>query len=192
MLQFKIKIKGVKPLLWHAFTPSALSIETKPQSGKVGNNPSEWRDTVLVDPDNKLFIPAEYLFASLREGSKNVKVGRGTLKNKVISCLTVMDSIIYIKNRALPAEKDLGTNPLDPVFLDIRGVVNPSTKGRNVRYRIAASAGWEASFSVQWDDRVISVEQMQQIAECSGLYAGIGDGRAIGMGRFEILEFKKV
>ncbi len=190
MKEYKIKIKGTKPLVWHAFTPEALSLETKPQAGKSGNNPEEWKATVLVDPDNKLYIKGTYAFACMREGSKNVKIGRGTLKNKVISCLNILDSIIYIKNRYLPPEKDLSTNPLEPVFLLIEGVVNPSTKGRNVRYRIAASKGWEASFSVIWDDRIISLEQMKQVAESAGLFAGLGDGRSVGMGRFKVEEFK--
>ncbi len=191
MLQYKVKIKGVKPLIWHAFTPEALSLDAKPQAGKSGNNPQEWKKTVLVDPENKLFVHGTYLFAAFREGSKNVKVGRGTLRNKVISCLNILDTIIYIKNRSLPPEKDLTTNPMEPVYLDITGVVNPNTKGRNVRYRIAASKDWEASFNIQWDDRVISPEQMKQIAECAGLFAGLGDGRSVGMGRFNVIEFNE-
>lgn len=190
MLTRKIKVKGIKPLVWHAFTPEALSVEARPQAGKSGNNPEEWKDTVLVDPDNKLFVYGSYAFACLREGSKNVKVGRGTLKNKVISCLNVLDSIIYIKNRSLPAESDLTRNPMEPVYLLVEGVVNPSTKGRNVRYRIAASKGWEATFTILWDDRMISQEQMKQVVEWSGLFSGFGDGRSVGNGRFEVMEFK--
>ena len=192
MKKAKIKIKGIKPLIWHAFNKEALSLDAKPTAGKSGNNPEEWKATVLVDPDNKLYVKDSYIFASFREGSKNVKVGRGTLKAKLISCLIVLDTIVYIKNRALPAENDLTEDVTKPVYLDICGVTNPNTKGKNIRYRIAASKGWESEFTVQWDDRLISTEQMKQIAESAGLHSGIGDGRNWGNGRFDIVKFDLV
>lgn len=192
MIKAKIKIKGIKPLIWHAFNHDSLAIETSPVSGKSGNNPEEWKKTVLVDPDNKLYVKDTYIFAAFREGAKNIKIGRGTLKAKVISCLIVLDTIIYIENRALPPETDLTQDPTKPVYLDICGVTNPNTKGKNLRYRIAVSKGWEAYFTIQWDTRLISLEQMKQIAEASGLYNGIGDGRNWGNGRYEINEFKLI
>jgi len=188
----EVKIKGTKPLIWHAFNENVLSMDRKSISGKVGNNSEEWKDTVLVDNKKRLYVKDTYIFAALREGAKNIKIGRGTLKAKLISCLTVIDSKIYVINREMPKEKDLTKNSEDPVYLDICGVTNPNTKGKNIRYRIASSPGWEIIFVIRWDDRLISHDHMEQIVEAAGLYNGIGDGRNWGNGRFKIISYELI
>ena len=37
------------------------------------------------------------------------------------------------------------------MYLDVRMVRNPATGGRNVRYRVAAKAGWRTEFAIAWD-----------------------------------------
>ena len=78
----------------------------------------------------------------------------------------------------------------DPVYLDVRAVVNPSTKARNVRYRIATSAGWSCSFTIEWDKTVVSRGEMEASIIDAGKLVGIGNGRKIGMGRFEVEAFE--
>lgn len=184
----KVKIKGTRPLLWNAFTEEALSLERKPTEGKAGNNPSEWKQTVLIDPDGKLYIKPTYVFGCLKEGALYTKVGRGTIQRKLTATLLVLDNIIYIENRFLPIEKDLTRDPTKPVYLDVSSVRNPNTKGRNLRYRIAASAGWEASYNIQWDSSIVSENQIREVVKDSGILVGLGDGRSIGNGRYEVLD----
>ena len=76
------------------------------------------------------------------------------------------------------------------VYLDIRGVKNPATKGKNVRYRLALSPGWETDVECEFDDTVISKEEFKRALEASGKFAGIGDARLIGHGRFEVYDIK--
>jgi hypothetical protein len=64
------------------------------------------------------------------------------------------------------------------------------TKGRNLRYRIAAKEGWSLSAIITWDDYVVSKENMKQCVENGGLYDGIGDARKIGFGKFILLSFQ--
>jgi hypothetical protein len=189
----KVKVIGVTPLIWHAFSINALSDERKEKAGKAGNNPEEWRDTVLCDKDGNLYLLKTYVFSCLRAGAAYTKEGKASLKNKMAATLKVLgDSEIYVKNRKLPKPKDnlktddLPTSEKHPVYLDICSVVNPSTKGRNARYRIAASKGWEMEFTIGWDNTIVSDKNMGRILEDAGTLVGIGDGRSLGNGRFKI------
>ena len=186
----KAFIRGTRPLIWHAFTEEALSLERKVTDGKAGNNPQEWKDTVLVDPQGKLYIKPTYVFGAMREGALYTKVGRGTIQKKVMATLIVMDNIVYIENRHMPLEEELTRDITKPVYLDVCSVRNPNTKGRNICYRIASSIGWEAHFTIQWDSSIVSENQIENVVTDAGVLVGLGDGRSIGNGRFEVTSFE--
>lgn len=187
----KIKIKGTKPLLICTFPIDSLS-PSKSKSGSTGRNRSEWKTTVLMTADRNMYVMGCYIVNSIKNGGKTIKVGRGSISKRVQSCLECMDDRILIDGRFVPEEKDLTEDTTQPVYLDVRSVVNPMTKGRNVRYRIAASAGWTLSTVISWDDTVASREQIRQCLENAGNFEGIGDGRAIGFGRYSVVSYEKV
>lgn len=195
----KVVIKGTRPIWWHRFGPDALPLEKEERTGRAGNDPEEWRKTVTATKDGQLYVEPTYAFATIREGSKYTKKGRGSIQTSVIATLQIRDNRILI-DRYLPGFPnghtcDLMTiepPPQDvdlPVYLDVRGVVNPSTKGRNVRYRVAASPGWSCSFTIQWDKTIVSRGEMEACVRDAGTLCGIGNGRKVGMGRFEIVSF---
>lgn len=191
----RVKIVGTRPLLFHRFKVDILEkTGRKEKAGSAGNNPEEWRETFFADGEGHLFLPSIYLFSSLRDGSKYVKEGKGSISKKVAATLQVMDDIVYL-NRWMPkgyetiATADFTQNPMDEVFLHVCGVVNPSTKGRNVRYRVACSPGWEAEFEILWDSSIVSQAQIKDVLDSTGTLTGLADGRGIGYGRFEVAEF---
>jgi hypothetical protein len=176
----------------HKFNISVLSTERKSKKGSAGNNPDEWKETVFCEDDGTLFMPGEYFFACLKNGAIHTKIGRGTIQKKVAATLQIITEK-SILNRKLPGKLDelsvenwpkVGQGP---VYLDIRGVMNPNSKGRNVRYRVACTPGWECTFECQWDDTIVSSDHMRAVFSDSGILGGIADGRSIGMGRFEII-----
>jgi hypothetical protein len=188
-----VTIRGTRPLLMHKFNVEVLSTDRKAKKGSAGNNPDEWRETVFSDADGNLFMPGDYFFACLKNGALHTKIGRGTIQKKVAATLQIISEKAML-NRKLPAKIDeltvenwpkLGQAP---VYLDIRGVMNPASKGRNVRYRVACAPGWECTFECQWDETIVSSIHMRQVFEDAGILGGIADGRSIGMGRFEVLE----
>lgn len=187
ILTASITIKGTRPLLWHHFGPDAMPLEKQERTGVAGNDPEEWRKTVLMTKDRQLYLPSTYAFATLRDGSKNTKKGRGSIQPMVVSTLQIVDNLILI-DRFVPAEP-IPTDPMEPVYMDIQGVRNPATKGRNVRYRVAASAGWVATFKVEWDKTIVARAQMEAVAIDAGRLSGIGDGRNVGFGRFAVQDF---
>jgi hypothetical protein len=198
MLTATVTIKGIKPLFWHAFGPESIPIGPREKKdGGPGNTPSEWRATVLCTKQGQLYLRGDYVFGCFRDGARNVKKGRGSIQRDVTATLEVLDDRILIdrfmpgangsydpSNAELPPR-----DPEQPVYLDVRGVVNPGSKQRNVRYRIVASPGWAARFNIKWDGTVVGRGQMESVAIDAGRLCGLGDGRNIGMGRFTVESF---
>jgi hypothetical protein len=184
ILTATVTIRGVRPLLWHHFGPDALPLEKQERVGVAGHDPDEWRKTVLKTKDNQLYVDQSYIFACIRDGAKYTKKGRGSIQPAVSATLQVFTDRVLV-NRYLPENITKLINETDePVYLDVRSVRNPSTKGRNVRYRVAASSGWEATFVIFWDKTIVSRNEMQASIIDAGKLSGIGDGRNIGFGRF--------
>ena len=186
VLTAQITIEGTRPLLWHAFTPDAIPIGKRERTGTAGNDPAEWRRTVLATPTGQLYLKHTYVFGCLRDGAKFTPYRRGTLQPLLVSTLLVLDRVIPIDGLVLPEAPPADEE--QPVYLDVQSVRNPATRARNVRYRVGAAPGWRATFRISWDKTVISREQLHAIAIDAGRLVGIGDGRAIGYGRFAVAE----
>ena len=183
-----IRIKGLKPLLIHAFGPEILSATKtkKEKCGVAGNDPSEWLRTVLYKPNKQLYFPPEYAFALVRDGAKYTKRGRGSIQPLVAATLIVTSEEMLF-DRFLPDDiYCLTNNRNSPVYLDVRAVNNPTTRKRNIRYRVALSPGWSTQFRISWDASIVSQQEMEASIIDAGKFVGLGDGRAVGFGRFEL------
>lgn len=190
ILLAKVTIKGLRPLLWHHFGPDALPLEKQEKTGVAGHDPEEWKKTVLVTKDNQLYIEAAYIFACVRDGARYTKKGRGSIQSAVSATLQVTDTRILI-DRYLPETIAELVNQVDePVYLDVRSVRNPSTKGRNIRYRVATAPGWTIVFNLMWDKTIVSRQELNAAVIDAGRFSGLGDGRNIGFGRFTVESFE--
>lgn len=189
ILTAEVLIKGTSSLLWHRFDTEAFLRGRKDKCGTAGNNPDEWKNTVLVDQNNQLYIEPSYIFGCIREGAKYTLNGLNTLQNYISATLHVLNDKILI-DRYLP--DIITTNNKESVFLDVRSVRNPSTGARNIRYRVCSSSGWLAKFLITWDRTLISKSEMNAIIIDAGRFSGIGDARNIGYGRFKIDCFEVV
>lgn len=188
IIKASVTIVGIRPILFHSFSMDSISLGKKEKTGVAGNDPEEWKRSVLITKDNQLYVDQTYIFGCLRDAGKHTKSGRGSLQTKVASTLSVVGNIVLL-DRFLPSEDKLTQDKEALVYLDIRSVKNPATKGRNIRYRIAASPGWTATFQIKWENTVVSRAQMEGIIKDAGALVGIGDARSIGMGRFEVQSF---
>jgi hypothetical protein len=202
IVKVRVAIKGVRPLLIHHFGEDAIPLEKQEKTGVAGNDPEEWRKTALVTKDGQLYLEPTYVFATLRDGAKYTKKGKGSIQSAVSATLQVMDDRVLIDRfffgfpqKANFDVKSAAPPPRDPdlpVYLDVRSVRNPSTKGRNLRYRVAASVGWQTSFTIIFDKTVVSRAEMEAVARDAGVLVGIADGRSIGFGRFTVESFDVV
>lgn len=192
LVRARITVRGTKPLLQHAFGPDAIPLEKGERTGVAGNDPEEWRRTCLVTPDGQLYVRNTYVFGCLRNAAKHTRKGKGSIQPMVAATLQIEETVILI-DRRLPTGGDPKHNDYTaPVYVDVCGVVNRATKGRNVRYRLACSAGWRCTFTIQFDKTMVSREQMQSVVNDAGRYAGLGDGLSVGNGRFEIEKYEEI
>lgn len=200
MLKAKVHIYGIKPILFHKFNIEVLTQLSKKKSGSSGNNPEEWK-TSFFHEDGKIYMPGDYIFSNLKNASFHTKIGRGSIQKTWVSAVQVLTDKVFL-NREMFADwenkgaVDLVTlqNTDLPVYVDIRMVDNPNTKGKNVRYRVACSPGWECSYELLIDDTLISKEIVKKVVEDAGKLIGIADARTLGYGRFKVetLEFENV
>jgi hypothetical protein len=190
LVSAEVAIRGTRPLLWNRFGTDAIPLERKKKEGVAGNNPEEWRKTVLQTPAGQLYLEPTYVFGCLRDAAKHTKIGRGSLQPKIVATLQILDSQILI-DRWIPENEDLPVgDDTEPVYIDVRSVRNPATRARNIRYRVAASIGWPARFKILWDNTIVSEGQMEAVIRDAGPLQGLGDGRSIGYGRFELASFQ--
>lgn len=191
IVKARISIVGTRPLLQHAFGPDALPLEGRERTGVAGNDPDEWKRTMLVTKTGQLYLKPDYLFSAIRDGAKHTKKGRGSIQTLVAATIQIVDSIVLL-DRAVPADGPPLADPTAPVYIDVAGVRNPATKARNVRYRLAASSGWKCTFTIQWDKTIVAREQMRAVVRDTGILCGLADGRSIGYGRFEVEQFEEL
>lgn len=191
ILYAKVSVVGDRPLLWCHFGPEAIPLEKGEKTGVAGNDPEEWRKTVLATKDGHLYLEPSYIFGCIRNGSRNIKKGRGSIMPNVISTLQIIDQRILV-DRWLPngLTAPPPQDPEQPVYLDVRGVRNPATKAQNVRYRVASSLGWTCTFTIMWDKTVVSRGEMEASVIDAGRLHGLGSGRSIGFGRFSVEAFE--
>lgn len=186
MLKATVTIKGVRPLLWNHFAPEALPLEKKEKTGVAGNDPLEWKKKVLVTNRNQLYLEPTYIFGMMTHAAKFTKKGKGSIQPMVAATLQCIDEIVLV-DRFLPDNiAELANAYEEPVFLHIASVKNPTTKGRNVRYRVAANIGWRATFNIIWDKTIVSRNEIASVLNDAGRLVGLADGRGIGYGRFEV------
>ena len=194
MSKCRVKIRGIKPLIMHRFNLESITAQRKPKSGSSGNDPDEWKVSFHHN-GGKIYVPGAYIFAALKNGSVNTKVGRGTIQKTLISAINIDEEIIYTNREMFDKweSMEIDAVPKDsslPVYVDVRAVSNPNTKGKNIRYRLALSKGWELEFNVILDDTLISQSQMKKVIEDTGKLQGLCDARTLGYGRFELVEFE--
>ena len=186
MITARVQIEGVRAILWHHFGPDALPLEKRERTGVAGNDPEEWRKTVLMTAERQLYLEPSYIFGCLRDAARYTRKGKGSIQPALTATLQIVDDRILV-DRVVP-EEPLPTDPTALVYMDIRSVRNPSTKARNVRYRVAAAPGWTTQFTLLWDRTIVSQTEMRAVLHDAGQLVGLGDGRSIGYGRFTIRE----
>lgn len=190
MKRADVKVRGTRILLFHRFNIDVISDAKKPKTGKAGDNPEEWKETIY-HKNGQLYLPDIYWFMSMREGAKYSKKKLGSIQKEFISCSIMLSKESFL-DRYMPEgwekklPKDMPREETDPVFLHICGVNNPNTKGRNIRYRIACAPGWRTNFSMCFDDRIVSPSQVEKVIHDAGQLVGVGDARLMGNGRFTV------
>jgi hypothetical protein len=182
----KARVKLTREYLYHNPADTVLDGGRKVKTGTAGNDPEEWKGTYCATKEGFLYIKPEQLFGCMREAGKFTKKGRATVKNDIAATLQIEEPRVLIN-------KKIGTDPIPvndpdaPLYVDKRPVKNPATKGLNMRYRLAVPPGTEFVFHMTYDNTILNANIVSSVLHDAGTLVGIGDGRSIGKGRFEVV-----
>ena len=95
--------------------------------------------------------------------------GRASLQKTAAACVLIS-----------PERIPLGTKTYE---IDARPVVVPATKGRIIRFRPRLDA-WSATFTLEWDDTLLTETQVRRIVDDMGQRVGLLDFRPEKKGPF--------
>jgi len=176
MKKFKVKIRGVAPLLQHRFPETE---EDKPQRRKVGvlDWSKEVEEALYKKSDGTVYEPSTHIEGAMIKAASNFQIpGRGKKTYK-----DLFKSAVFVEPLEIPLEPQKYT-------VDRRPVVMPG--GRIVRSR-PKFENWGLTFDVIVTEEELRAETVKNILIYAGNYIGIGDFRP-KFGRFEVVEFKDV
>lgn len=161
----KIELTGISPLLMHAFPMVPIdAIEKKTREEQAEFSAYRIPDT------RELYIPGTAIQRAFVNGAAYSKgKGRSSLQKVAAACLIVTSEYL-----------GLGT---DVFAIDSRPVVIQATKGRIMRHRPRLDS-WKVSFGVDYDDSLLTAQQVRQIVDDSGKNVGLLDFRPATKGPF--------
>lgn len=164
-MKAQVTITGVSPILMHNFAASGVE-------GLKNMTPEEQAEysTYRKEDTRELCVPSANLQRCLVSAASFSKgKGRATLSKTVAACVFVD-----------PVYLGLGTTEFE---VDKRSVVVPATRGRIMRYRPRINE-WSVAFELEWDDTLISANQMRRIVDDAGALVGLLDFRPERKGPF--------
>jgi len=170
-----VKIKGISAILMHRFPMEPVeALEKKP--------PLEQAELAAYrDPDGKLYVPGLAMQRALVQGATFSKgKGRASLQKVVCACVIV--------------DPEYCTLTPQEYKLDSRPVVIPATKGRVLRHRPRVDE-WAISFTAEYDDTLLTEEQLRRVFDDTGSRVGLLDFRPEKkgpFGRFMVTEWQQV
>jgi hypothetical protein len=171
---YKVKIKGVKPLLMH--NPIGIGNSPKLRRGEHLDPKVEAESYLYKDEKNNIIIPSYMVKACLRNAGRNYTVkGRGktTFASMIRAGLEITPENILLIS--------------DGWKVDVQSVVIQRNRIPRARPRFD---NWELEFEiVNKDPTIINKDVLKQILIDAGKYYGIGDYRP-DYGLFEVINFK--
>lgn len=159
-----VSIKGISALLMHRYPLVPIeALEKKPVEEQA-------ELAAYRTPDSQLYVPGIAIQRALVQGATFSKgKGRGSLQKIVCACVMIDPEYCIITPQAYQ--------------VDSRPVVIPVTKGRILRHRPRLDA-WAVSFTAEYDDTLLTEEQLRRVFDDTGSRVGLLDFRPEKKGPF--------
>jgi hypothetical protein len=180
MERYRVDIKGLTPLVMH--NPSEILNPPEKGRDKAKWERDHWKERMYIHPDGALYLPGRSLFKAAISACRFIadKPKGTTFKSwgpMVEAVLLVTGDIepLNVKvSDAIPWESVVNLDPS-------KGPKGP--KGCRVRPMFRA---WDGSVEVVVVDPILDESTLGMILDRAGRFGGLGDGRAVGMGRCAI------
>lgn len=187
MKTYEMDAKSVTPTLWNRIKRE-LMMEIR---GVKKNKLAEWEEKnwprkAEFDGDGNVLLPPEWLkkcFVEACQGSKVCPYYHTTAKETYTK---YMQACIFLVNGSICKKEDL-----EPYGAYVNP--NPGGRGHSKVWKIRPMLkNWKASFVMKDPMGRMLLEELKEIAEYAGMMIGIGDGRVMNFGRFEVTKIKEV
>lgn len=186
MKKYKISIEGTTPLLFNVRNRDIELELRKIKKDKLDEWESEnWRRKAEMDNKGNVIIPSRWLKKSFTDACAQTGVVPNFAKSKKQTYSKYAQSLFFDNTtfKCLPRDlKDFGT------YVGAQGK-NSSSKVWRIRPMVEK---WMSDFNITDPFGRMNKDELKEILEHSGMIIGIGDGRSLNFGRFEIKTIKEI
>jgi len=173
---YKVKIRGIKPLLMHNPVGNISNVPTRRRS-EIPDPEKEAESYLYKDPEGNICIPAYMIKACIRSAGRNYRV-----KQRYSTYASMIRAGIDIEPEYIPLKHN-------GWMVDVRPVV---VKGNRILRARPRFDEWELEFKlINKDPAILKFDIIKKILEDAGKYYGLGDYRP-EFGLFEVIEIVKV
>lgn len=137
----------------------------------------EWEGGLYYDKDIGPYLEQRHILASLKEGARRTRGGKVVQRGVTVSGYRF--PLQYNGPRDIEGMVEAGT------FIDHRAVTVGRAKVMRAR---PVFTEWALKFPLIYDTDAISLDDLKRYLVDAGRFAGLGDGRAIGFGFYEVAE----
>lgn len=169
MSQIEVTLEGLSPLLMNRMLIDSQDAHIEKLTEE--EREEQAKKHAYIDKKGKYYLPGEALQRCIiGAGAFSKGKGRGNLSKIVAACVQVEDMEIPLHH--------------DEPFMDTRLRVIPATKGRTLVCRMCIPKNWSAKVMITYDEKLISVSQLQEILDSAGARVGLLDWRPATKGSF--------
>ena len=178
MKNIHIELKGVTPLIMHScqsvnpLNPITKQMKTltgkrkKTEGDLTALSDLEWEAGLYWDDKIGLYIPAENMEATVREGAKARKKGKDIVRafncNEMLIPLDIGEDLTKEQLRS------------DYRFRDVRAMKVMRARVMRTRPRFNM---WRCEFSVRYDESALDLQTITDALDYAGRYVGLCDSR---------------
>lgn len=178
MKTIQVELKGISPMIMHSCRSvnplDPLVIEMKALTAKRKKTEEdlrrisdlEWELSLYWDDTIGLYIPAENIEATVREGAKNAKKGKHVERG--FNCLEMMVPIDIGEK----VTKEQMRN--DYRFRDVRSMRVQQSRVMRTRGRFNM---WRCDFTASYDESILNFSDIVDALEYAGKCVGLCDSR---------------
>ena len=179
MKKIKCEFHGISPIILHScqcVNPlHPISLEMKKINAKKKKKTEEdlatlsdleWEAGLYWDDEVGVYIPAENIEATIREGAKARRKGKDIVKG--FMCETMMIPLNIGENLTKEEMKK------DFRFRDVRTMRVQSSRVMRTRPRFTM---WNISFVASYDENILNFDEVVDAIEYAGQYVGLCDSR---------------
>ncbi len=185
MLEIKVTIQGVTPLLLNRFTDEPEGADSGEEAPDKNSSPKEHAEYKLYKGmDGKtLVVPGPNIFRMIIDAGAFFKMGKKTVTTAKSS---LIPSFLSLEEVEVPIVSKDGWQ------VDTRPVRIPSTGGRILRHR-PCFHDWALSFTLELDTAEADAHLIREIVDKAGKAIGMGDFRPAckgPFGKFVVVDWK--